>query len=504
MKKLLTVAATGVLGVTVGLAGAAAGVWGEELPASLVNVMERDSPSDSEVDVAASRTSNPAPNPDPITTAEAPTSSAPVTTAPPTAPPLLDSPGMAQTPGTAQSRGMAELSGTAQSRGMAELPDMAQTPGTAEPTPLWSRPASLVGTISSAGFEEVMRVLSGRTEPGTTPGLVVPTSTLPAQPRLSAELVAFLADLERARIRRELNDLALIFGQPQHQPGTLASGTLASGTLAAGTLPPGTLLPGPLASETLASETSRPGTPLPSSGVQLQDPVPTVPAAAALPTTPATQAPSATSPRPTAPRPTAPVTAPATQPPVPPPTAAERVVTNGLGVFARTGSLELELPSRRVELVGFHEASRANAIDLSEVGGAPEVRVGLLPSRFRGTGARSAADIVSEPGAEILSPVSGTVVRAGSYELYCRHTDQFLVIEPDGHPGIEVTLLHIEGLEATVGSHLQAGQRVAASARKFGFASQIDRYTQAPSWPHVHVQVVDTRVEVPPSTGGGC
>ena len=69
-----------------------------------------------------------------------------------------------------------------------------------------------------------------------------------------------------------------------------------------------------------------------------------------------------------------------------------------------------------------------------------------MESRDRDTAARGAADIVVEPGREIRAPVTGTVIRAGTYTLYCDHVDQYAVIEPDARPGWEVKVLHIEGL----------------------------------------------------------
>jgi hypothetical protein len=95
-------------------------------------------------------------------------------------------------------------------------------------------------------------------------------------------------------------------------------------------------------------------------------------------------------------------------------------------------------------------------------------------------------------------------VRAGSYALYCKHTDHFLVVEPDARPGWEVKLLHFEGLAVAAGDRVQAGvTRVGSRPRVLPFASQVDKHTAPPHWPHVHVEVVDTAVPDRPS-GGGC
>jgi murein DD-endopeptidase MepM/ murein hydrolase activator NlpD len=109
-----------------------------------------------------------------------------------------------------------------------------------------------------------------------------------------------------------------------------------------------------------------------------------------------------------------------------------------------------------------------------------------------------------QPGTQVRSPVTGTVVRGGSYTLYCDHVDEFLVVEPDAAPGWEVKVLHVVGLQVAVGDRVEAGVTpVAASARELPFESQVDRITGTPAWPHVHVEVVDPSVVDRPS-GKGC
>lgn len=129
----------------------------------------------------------------------------------------------------------------------------------------------------------------------------------------------------------------------------------------------------------------------------------------------------------------------------------------------------------------------------------------VLESRERGTGSQTAADIVVEPGTEIRSPVTGTVKRAGGYILYCKHNDDFVVIEPDAHPGWEVKLLHISGVTVSAGDRVEAGVTVLApEATQLPFDSQVDEFTGEPSWPHVHLELVDPSIPDRPSTGGGC
>ncbi len=128
-----------------------------------------------------------------------------------------------------------------------------------------------------------------------------------------------------------------------------------------------------------------------------------------------------------------------------------------------------------------------------------------LEDRGRNTGRRTAADVVVDPTAEIRSPVSGTVIRAGNYVLYCDHTDHFVVIDPDLSPGWEVKMFHFEGLQVTVGDRVEAGVTpIGTNARVLPFDSQVDEFTSYPSIPHVHVDVIDPSIPDIPSGSGGC
>jgi hypothetical protein len=101
--------------------------------------------------------------------------------------------------------------------------------------------------------------------------------------------------------------------------------------------------------------------------------------------------------------------------------------------------------------------------------------------------------------------VTGTVKRAGTYVLYCRYSDDFLVIEPDGRPGIEVKLLHIDGVRQQAGDRVEAGVTVVARRPTvLPFASQVDDHSGPADWPHVHLELIDTSVPDRPSHGGGC
>lgn len=189
------------------------------------------------------------------------------------------------------------------------------------------------------------------------------------------------------------------------------------------------------------------------------------------------------------------------------PTAPQRVVTaQPYSPFAAVEGMTLRHPSSRVERVGFHEANHDGARTLEPL---PTVVAPVtLETRHRETGSHTAADVVSDPAVEIRAPVSGRVIRAGTYVLYCKYSDVFVVIEPDDHPSWEVKALHMVGLRVSVGQRVTAGETVLADGpRKLAFESDVDKVAKRQNlepWPHVHVEVVDPSIPDKPSPGGGC
>lgn len=168
--------------------------------------------------------------------------------------------------------------------------------------------------------------------------------------------------------------------------------------------------------------------------------------------------------------------------------------------FAVADGIELVTPSADIVLIGFHEANHDGSRQI-------DVRPGILPvltleSRERGTQSRSAADVVVNPELPIYAPVTGTVLRAGEYTLYCDNRDSFVVIEPEGRPGIEVKVLHILANEVNAGDRVEAGvTQIAPGPTPLPFVSQVDEFTPEPSWPHVHIEVVDKSIPDIPNPG---
>jgi len=184
--------------------------------------------------------------------------------------------------------------------------------------------------------------------------------------------------------------------------------------------------------------------------------------------------------------------------PPPPPRA---VTEEGWTPFATVGGVTLTHPSSRVERVAFHQSNNDAARQLTALPSAVAVRT--LEDRERDTGAHGAADIVVDPTTEIRAPVTGRVKRAGTYVLYCKHSDDYVVIEPDDRPGWEVKMLHIDGVRVRAGNRVIAGRTVLAPrATQLPFESQVDELRTAdPAWPHVHIEVVDPSIPDRPTPG---
>lgn len=188
-------------------------------------------------------------------------------------------------------------------------------------------------------------------------------------------------------------------------------------------------------------------------------------------------------------------------------TSGRVVAETGYSPFALAGDVVLYLPAAEVEYIGFHESGHDGARQQTVTDDLAVIGLGwtTMETRDRGTGDRTAADIAVAIDMEIRAPVSGTVLRAGGYTLYCEHRDDFVVINPDDHPGWEVKMFHINGVQVFAGDRVEAGVTVIAPApTQLPFVSQVDEFTAAPSTPHVHIEVVDPSIPDRPSTGGGC
>lgn len=190
--------------------------------------------------------------------------------------------------------------------------------------------------------------------------------------------------------------------------------------------------------------------------------------------------------------------------PAPVAQAARAMAEQAWTPFATVGGVTLRHPSSRVERVAFHEANHDGARQIEPLPGA--IAPVTLETRGRATDSRTAADVVVDPDVEIRTPVTGTVQIAGTYVLYCDYSDDYVIIEPDEHPGWQVKVLHINGVQVDAGDRVVGGQTIlAAGPTQLPFASQVDEAsTTDPPWPHTHIEVIDPSIPDIPSPGGDC
>ena len=172
-------------------------------------------------------------------------------------------------------------------------------------------------------------------------------------------------------------------------------------------------------------------------------------------------------------------------------------------VFAMVDGLELAMPHGRPEVLAFHGASRAEALELAPVGvlagndnptnfappadtTGPAYRV--LSSRDRARPATSAIDVAVPLGDAAAAPITGTVKAVTEYPLYGRVRDWRVEITPEGRPDLTVVLIHLLRPTVDVGDTVTAGQTPIGVVRLLPFASHAD-YVMDQRHPHVHIEV---------------
>lgn len=150
--------------------------------------------------------------------------------------------------------------------------------------------------------------------------------------------------------------------------------------------------------------------------------------------------------------------------------------------------LQLFVPAAYSDLVGYHESKFASAVPIAHAGEMPSV---VLPSRSRGTGPTTAADVSVSPGGPVTSPVTGRVVSVTPYYLYCRYPDTRVVIAPKGHRSLRVLVLHVRDVKVRKGDRVTRSETLIGVPRYLGFRSQIEDYGGEST--HVHVEVERNR-----------
>lgn len=173
------------------------------------------------------------------------------------------------------------------------------------------------------------------------------------------------------------------------------------------------------------------------------------------------------------------------------------------GPFAVGAGLRLAPPATRVVRYTYHESMFAAAVPLHPRGrpvlvgnsrfdrppATPGPRYIVLPSRGRGTGPATAADIVLRRGTPVVAPVSGRVVAVTPYRLYCNKPDTRVIIRPDGRPDLRLVLFHLDRVRLQRGDPVERDRTRLGRVRLFrNSRAQYDDFVQG-NHPHIHLEV---------------
>jgi hypothetical protein len=171
--------------------------------------------------------------------------------------------------------------------------------------------------------------------------------------------------------------------------------------------------------------------------------------------------------------------------------------------FASAKGVTLYLPAEDPKLIAFHEASYPDASELAPIGRLQRnanrtkfrppkdekgPRYTVMSSRGRPTPATSAVDVVLPSSTRVRSPVSGVVVQVKPYKLYGRYPDVRVEISVDGHPDVNVVLIHLAHVRVARGDRVSATLSVIGEPRVFPFRSETDDYVRGGD-PHVHIEI---------------
>ncbi len=176
-----------------------------------------------------------------------------------------------------------------------------------------------------------------------------------------------------------------------------------------------------------------------------------------------------------------------------------------VAVLGRVGGLMLHVPAEDAVLISYHEAAYPEALAIAPLGNLlgnenptrsldhqehPDgTGFHVQVSRGRANASTSAVDVVLLPGEEVRAPISGTVTDVRPYQLYGAHEDVRIELRPDDAPDHAVVLIHVEEVVVRAGDHVEVGDVLAGSARKFPFSAVVDRQTEPERHGHVHMEV---------------
>jgi murein DD-endopeptidase MepM/ murein hydrolase activator NlpD len=192
--------------------------------------------------------------------------------------------------------------------------------------------------------------------------------------------------------------------------------------------------------------------------------------------------------------------------------------------FATYKGLKFRLPVAVDALteVGFHQASYGYALALKSL--LPDADTEAAKEKKQGTGRdlnkqetgedavltgsvlrmwrsrpgkpNTAVDVGAAPGTPIIAPLDGTVVLVKSYNLYNKpkYPDYQIHIQPDGHPELDLVLIHVTDPMVKAGDRVMAGATPLGKVRKFSdrMRLQLGHYTKG-GGDHTHVQLNDVK-----------
>jgi hypothetical protein len=181
--------------------------------------------------------------------------------------------------------------------------------------------------------------------------------------------------------------------------------------------------------------------------------------------------------------------------------------------FARAGGVTLRVPAAEASIT-FHESLFEQAAALRPLGtllrnanpafdpppDGPGPGYVVMDSRGRSTPPTSGSDDVVDADEPILAPVSGTVIRVTSYELYCEWSDVRIAIRPDQNPDRTVQVFHLVDPSVDRGDRVVVSRTVLGRARLFPFRSQTQDYGLGGR--HVHLEIERDGSAPLPGCGG--
>ncbi|MGI8575946.1 MAG: hypothetical protein ACR2MA_11560 [Egibacteraceae bacterium] len=191
--------------------------------------------------------------------------------------------------------------------------------------------------------------------------------------------------------------------------------------------------------------------------------------------------------------------------------ASQSLGSPGTSGFAAADELVLSLPGADARRVAFGQSTLPHALELAPVGRlernasagsfapppdvpGPAYHV-LTAEDASPLVATSMVDVVLPSEAAVLAPVTGTVRSVRPYPLPDGGQDLRLVIQPDGHPELEVVLRAVRLPEVGRGDSVVAGETVVAAVRDLPYATVTDRAFGETE--HVRIEVLPARDEQP-------